>query len=154
MPPKPGLPYTASIGGAGTTRTLSQSASSSSAMIKGSEVIDPCPISVAADMIVIVPSGAMLIHGFMAWPVRSPASTAASAALPRSANANVRPAAPIMIWRRLSDASELLRGLFMSGLLRGALNRAHDALVGTAAADVGAHVLDDLVARRFGFLLE
>ena len=34
-------------------------------MISGSEVIDPCPISVAADMIVMVPSVAMLIHGLM-----------------------------------------------------------------------------------------
>ena len=35
-------------------------------MISGSEVIDPCPISVAADMIVMVPSVAMLTHGFTA----------------------------------------------------------------------------------------
>ena len=34
-------------------------------MISGSEVIEPCPISVAADMMVIVPSGAMLTHGLM-----------------------------------------------------------------------------------------
>ena len=63
-------------------------------MISGSEVIDPCPISVAADMMVIVPSGAMLTHGLSACPVRSAASTAASAR--PSANANERPAAPIM----------------------------------------------------------
>ena len=37
-------------------------------MISGSEVIDPCPISVAADMMVIVPSGAMLTHGLSALP--------------------------------------------------------------------------------------
>ena len=35
-------------------------------MISGSEVIDPCPISVAADMMVMVPSVAMLIHGLSA----------------------------------------------------------------------------------------
>ena len=58
-----------SSAGAGTIRTLVQSASSSSAMISGSEVIDPCPISVAADMIVMVPSVAMLIHGLSVWPV-------------------------------------------------------------------------------------
>src|SRR5262245_64178585 len=52
-------------------RTLAQSASSSSARISGSEVIDPCPISVAADMMVIVPSGAMLTQGLSALPVRS-----------------------------------------------------------------------------------
>ena len=44
-------------------RTRDQSASSSSAMIKGSDVIEPCPISVAADMMVTVPSVAMLTHG-------------------------------------------------------------------------------------------
>ena len=64
-------------------------------MISGSEVIDPCPISVAADMMVIVPSGAMLIHGLNACPVRWPASTEASAC-PPSAIANVIPAAPII----------------------------------------------------------
>jgi hypothetical protein len=32
-------------------------------MISGSEVIDPCPISVAADMMVMVPSVAMLTTG-------------------------------------------------------------------------------------------
>ena len=40
-------------------------------MISGSEVIDPCPISVAADMMVIVPSVAMLTQGLSAVPVRS-----------------------------------------------------------------------------------
>ena len=94
-----------SIGGAGTMRTFAQSASSSSAMISGSEVIDPCPISVAADMMVIVPSVAMLTHGLSALPVRSPASTAASAR-PASAMANERPAAPIMTWRRDSGSFE------------------------------------------------
>src|SRR6476620_10859337 len=123
--------------------TFDQSASSSSAMMSGSEVIDPCPISVAADMMVMVPSGAMLIHGLMVCPLRSPAKTAASAR-PPSAKANERPAAPIMIWRRLSEVSKLLRGLFMSRLPRRALDRAHDALIGAAAAEIGAHVLDDL----------
>src|SRR5262245_5107759 len=40
-----------------------------------------------------------------------------------------------------------------SGLPRCALDRAHDALIGSAAADVRAQVLDDLLARRFGFCL-
>ena len=55
-----------SSGGAGTIRTFAQSASSSSAMISGNAVIDPCPISVAADIIVMLPSAPMLIHGLMA----------------------------------------------------------------------------------------
>ena len=64
-------------------------------MISGSEVIDPCPISVAADMMVMVPSVAMLTHGLIVWPARSAASTAASAR-PRARMANDRPAAPII----------------------------------------------------------
>jgi hypothetical protein len=67
-------------------------------MIKGSEVIDPCPISVAGDMMVIVPSVAMLTHGLSALPLRSAASTAAPAARRStpSVTAKVRPAAPII----------------------------------------------------------
>src|SRR5688572_8295017 len=124
-----------SSGGAGTIRTRAQSASSSSAMIKGSEVIDPCPISVAADMIVMVPSVAMLIHGLIAVPVRSPDRTAA-ARPSGSAMANDKPAAPIIIWRRDSGVSNFPMGLVMSGLPRRALDRAHDALIGAATAEI------------------
>src|SRR5687767_12020444 len=122
-------------------------------MISGSEVIDPCPISVAADMMVIVPSVAMLIHGLIAVPVRSPDRTAAFRPS-GSAMANDRPAAPIITWRRETGALSFLMFLFMSRLPRRALDRAHDALVGAAAADVRAHVLDDLGARRLRLLLE
>ncbi len=66
-------------------------------MISGSEVIDPCPISVAADMMVMVPSGAIDTHGLSALPVRSAASVAARAARPLSATAKVSPATPIII---------------------------------------------------------
>ena len=65
-------------------------------MISGREVIDPCPISVAADMMVIVPSLAMLTQGLSALPLLSAASIAASARPPR-AIAKDRPAAPIII---------------------------------------------------------
>src|SRR5471032_2176008 len=127
-------------------RTLAQSASSSSAMISGSEVIDPCPISVAADMTVMVPSGAMLTQGLSAWPLRSLAIAAASTR-PPNAIAKERPAAPIITWRREIAASNLLICAFMSDLPRRALDCAHDALIGAATADVGAHVFDDLLAR-------
>ena len=76
--------------------TLAQSASSSSAMISGSEVIDPCPISVAADMIVIVPSGrdahprAQRLAGALGRERRR------ARVRPSSATANDSPAAPIM----------------------------------------------------------
>src|SRR6516225_395391 len=131
-------------------RTLLQSASSSSAMINGSEVIDPCPISVAADMMVIVPSGAMLTQGLSSLPIRSLARTAASARS-ESTIANESPAAPIMTCRRVRSCrreAQVLMCLFMSRLPCGALDRTHDALIGAAAADVAAHVFDDLCARR------
>src|SRR5262245_1141048 len=41
-----------------------------------------------------------------------------------------------------------------SGLPSSALDRAHDALIGAAAADVRTHVFDDLVTRRLWVLLE
>src|SRR5262249_47682679 len=134
-------------------RTFAQSASSSSAMTSGSEVIDPCPISVATDMMVMVPSGAMLTHGLRSCPVRSAESTAA-AAVPDSAKANDNPAAPIITWRRDTARLGMRVCLVMSRLPRGALDGAHDALIGAAATDVRAHVLDDLGARGFRFLLQ
>ena len=73
-------------------------------MTSGREVIDPCPISVAGDMMVIVPSVAMLTQGLSALPVRSPASTAADASLAANARANVRPAAPTITSRRETAA--------------------------------------------------
>jgi hypothetical protein len=82
-------------------RTFDQSASSSSASTSGSEVIEPCPISVAADMMVIVPSGAIESHGLSALPTRSLACAAACAPLRGSASAKVKPAAPTIICLRV-----------------------------------------------------
>src|SRR5580704_9755342 len=98
-PPKPGLPNTASTGGAGTTRTFDQSASSSSAKISGIDVIDPCPISTAGDMIVIVPSAAIVTHGLSGAAVAARALPAAVTS--PSATAKVNPAAPTISWRRV-----------------------------------------------------
>src|ERR1700756_709083 len=96
-----GLPYILSTGGAGTATTLDQSAASSSARINGSEVNDPCPISVAGAMIDISPLGAILTHGLKGVPAMSGASVAACPNLSRPpATANVRPATPIMKPRR------------------------------------------------------
>src|SRR5260221_14500013 len=103
MPPNPGLPQIASIGGAATTCTFDQSGSISSARIKGSDVIDPCPISVAADMMVMEPWGAMLPQGERALPVRSVAKVAAGASGAPSTKANDSPAAPIITWRRETE---------------------------------------------------
>ena len=65
-------------------------------MISGSEVIDPCPISVAADMMVIVPSVAMLTHGFSACAGALGRREPRRRRGPSSAMANDRPAAPII----------------------------------------------------------
>ena len=64
-------------------------------MISGSDVIDPCPISVAADMIVMVPSVAMLIQGFIAV-TGTFAGKNGRLRLSGTATANVNPAAPII----------------------------------------------------------
>jgi hypothetical protein len=110
MPPNPGLPYSLSSGGAGTTRTFDQSASSSSARMSGSEVSDPCPISTEGDWMKIVPSIAMLTQGLKAGAFPADAASAALAgsmvrapAHPASATPNVRPAAPTMNSRRVSS---------------------------------------------------
>src|ERR1700761_6811689 len=100
-PQRAGLPWILSIGGAGTTTTLDQSASNSSARINGSEVNDPCPISVAGAMIDISPLGAILTHGLNGVPALSDASVAALTSLASpAAMANVMPAIPIMKPRR------------------------------------------------------
>src|SRR5262245_65992909 len=133
-------------------RTFAQSASSSSAMSRGSEVMEPCPISVAADMLRIGPPGAIETQGLSALPARSAASVAARAALPAKATAKVRPAAPTMTWRRDRREERICR--VMSGLPGSALDGTHDPLVRAAAADGGAHMIDDLLARRLGLALQ
>src|ERR1700761_5047882 len=111
-PQRAGLPWILSIGGAGTQTTLDQSASNSSARINGSEVNDPCPISVAGAMIEISPLGAMLTHGLKGVPTASPsgarvAPAASGAAVAARADlsaptvkANVSPPIPTMKPRR------------------------------------------------------
>src|SRR5258706_15748790 len=68
-----------------------------------------------------------------------PRSSARRAAQPSIRTVKVRPAAPTMNSRRVVMASALLHG---------ALDRAHDARIGAAAAHVRAHVVFDLLARR------
>src|SRR6201993_3675699 len=89
------------MGGAGTATTLDQSASNSSARINGSEVNDPCPISVAGTMIDISPLGAILTHGLNGVPALSGARVAALTNLASpAAMAKVMPAIPVMKPRR------------------------------------------------------
>jgi len=67
-------------------------------MMRGSDVIEPWPISVAGDMMEIVPSAAIDTHGLMLLPVICAAVMAASAMSMRPATkAKLNPSAPIMI---------------------------------------------------------
>src|SRR6476659_2020947 len=116
------------------------------------EVIEPCPISVAADMIVVVPSGAILTQGLMVFPARSVPMMAASVRPPRT-SAKERPAAPIITSRRETGFSNALCAV-MSRLPCRALDSTHNSLICAAAADIGAHVLDDLLAGWLGIVLE
>src|SRR5215469_12276682 len=61
------------------------------------------------------------------------------------ATAKVSPAAPTINPRRLISALRVAMVMALA-LLRGALYGAHDAGIGSAAADIGAHMGDDLVA--------
>src|SRR5258706_6132899 len=94
----------ASLGGAATIGTLPQSASISSARINGSEVFDPWPISLAGDMMEIVPSADIVTQGLS---VADPAALAVAlkptsrGEIKPDATPKPRPAAPIMTCRRL-----------------------------------------------------
>src|SRR6516162_855651 len=96
----------ASLGGAGTIRTFAQSASISSARISGREVFEPCPISLAGDMMKIVPSAEIVTQGLTVADVAAfafvPIALSDSETKP-DATPKFRPAAPIMIPRRVTS---------------------------------------------------
>src|SRR5262245_3609799 len=98
---------------------------------------------------VTVPSGAIETYALKAR--RSWACAVRVVPTP-TVNAKASPAEAPRNSRRLTLKSSSSRGsaffriAFMSRLLRGALDGAHDAGVGAAAADVAIHVLDDLRA--------
>src|SRR2546423_1781874 len=128
--------------------TRDQSASISSAMMSGMAVCDPCPISTAGFTMYTVPSCARLAQALTAFAPPAGALASAAPALrssvrmaahPSIRTVNVRPAAPTMNSRRVVMALALPHG---------ALDRAHDARIGSAAAHVRAHVVLDLCARR------
>src|SRR5262247_2451041 len=116
--------------------TFDQSASISSARMSGSEVIEPWPISAPVLRMVTVPSGAMRTQAL---------SGLAADAFTSAANGNEKTKLRLPLTFRKS-----LRERFISGLPRGALDRARDAVIGAAAADVAVHVLYDLLARGLG----
>src|SRR4026207_505026 len=100
--------------------------------MRGSDLLEPWPISAPVLRIVTVPSGEM----------RTQAPTGMGLSLEKeleNVKANVRPAPALR---------HSLRVISMSGLLRCALDRGDDAVVGAAAADVAVHVGDDLLAAR------
>src|SRR5712691_7013740 len=80
-----------------------------------------------------------------AAPPRSPPRKAAQ---PSTSTVKVRPAAPTMNWRRVMPLCNVFVVVMALSLPHGALDRAHDARIGAAAADVGAHLVLDLRARR------
>src|SRR5262245_42345017 len=82
---------------------------------------------------VVVPSGAMRTRAFITLAACCPA--ASSTVSPMK---NARPA-PLVLRKSLRSMSHLLRGL---------LDGRDDAVVGTAAAEIAIHVLDDLLAAR------
>src|SRR5438132_3333746 len=81
-----------------------------------------------------VPSGSIAAHALIFLESMPSERTGLASTV------KVRPAAPTMNCRRVIVS--------MSGLLRRALDRAHDARIRSATADVRAHVLLDLLARR------
>src|SRR2546426_10709463 len=76
-----------------------------------------------------------------------PRSSVRRAAQPSMRTVKVRPAAPTMNWRRVMPLWRVLV-VMASALPHGALDRAHDARIGAAAAHVRAHVILDFPARR------
>src|SRR6266568_1332568 len=77
-----------------------------------------------------------------------PRSSPRKAAQPSTSTVKVRPAAPTMNRRRVMPLCNVFVVVMASSLPHGALDRAHDARIGAAAADIGAHVVLDLRARR------
>ena len=76
--------------------------------MRGKDVIDPWPISIAGDMIEIVPSVAMLTHGLSDFPSIAADVTAAPATEERASTmAKVNPAAPIITSRRDREPCEI-----------------------------------------------
>ena len=106
LPPVPVL-YLPLVG-ARATRTLLQSASSSSATIIGIAVHTPCPISDLADWMVIVPSGSIVSQRFGVQPSGATSgapgvslAASASSVLNPSMNAAPVPAETATNWRRV-----------------------------------------------------
>src|SRR5690606_2750849 len=133
-----------------TGLTFDQSASSSSATIIGSAVSTPCPISAIGAAMVTVLSAAIVTQPPIALSA-TPAADAKASGRPLSnppkAKAKVSPAPPATKPRRVGENASRLMGWFISHLLRGALDRAHDAGIGAAAAEVAVHMRHNLLAR-------
>src|SRR5690606_15088538 len=107
-----------------------------------------CPISAIGAAMITLSSGVIVTQPPMVFSAPEAKASGRPERSPLKAKANVRPAPPATKPRRESESWSPKIGLFMSGLLGGALDRAHDARIGAAAADVSVHVRDNLLARR------
>src|SRR5262245_37128074 len=94
----------------------------------------------------IVPSVAMVTQRFAANGA-SAASASPTRACGTTVSARVRPAVSLMKRRRLIGRL-LVWPAMASALARSTLDRADNAQIGAAAADIAVHVLDDLRPRR------
>src|SRR5258706_1523207 len=147
----------ASLGGADTIRTLSQSASISSAKIRGREVFDPWPISLAGDMMVIVPSADIVTQGLRVADVAAAAlEPIVETEINPVITLKLRPAAPIITPRRVTSGARR-RGSFLViglALLRCALDCAQNPRICPTSTDVRTHIVDDVVTRGLWIFCE
>src|ERR1700730_7225955 len=130
-----------------------QSPSISAATMRGSEVIEPWPISAPALRMVILPSGAMRTHGVTGALARVLACACDIRRTPSfpSAMQKLMPPNPASTLRR-----EILVSIMVmtSALPRCALDGGDDAVISPAAADIAVHMRDDVGARRLRILGE
>src|SRR5256712_13999200 len=130
-------------------RTSFQSASSSSATIWASAVPTPWPISAFVMCTVMIPSGVIVR---VAFGSNAAAADASRAPPPGMVKLRVRPApATAVVFRKSRRLSSVLV-LFGLDPPRGALDRALDAQIRGAAADVAGHRGHDLLVGRVGAL--
>ncbi len=139
-----------------STFTFDQSHSSSSATIIGSAVMAPCPISLCGERMRMLPSGSMarkalISFGALSVPQACGPMLAASAR-PGNATLMARPPAAALEattnWRRLMMLTIVHdRSPHVFIMRRGAMDRAPDADISAAAADIGEIGVDVGVAR-------
>src|SRR5438132_6185621 len=132
--------------------TFDQSASISSATMRGSEVMEPWPISAPALRMVILPSGAMRTQGVTGALAKALACACGMRRTPSfpSAMQKLMPPRAASMLRR-----EMLVSIIMTlALPRCALDGGDDAVVGPASTNIAVHMRDDVGASGLGILGE